>query len=130
MPIGWKISARPNFPGASPREYVVNADDIEARSLPFAGWMICRTRKSQSISGDRRTICHGLSCQSASPGAFARRMPAVHRPGRLTLRETIILSMRRPSKSTTSNRQPKASKWSPGVGRCPNRDSANPAAVW
>jgi hypothetical protein len=30
MPVGWKIRARPNFPGASTREYVVSADDVDA----------------------------------------------------------------------------------------------------
>jgi hypothetical protein len=29
MPVGWKICARPSIPGASTREYVVNADDAD-----------------------------------------------------------------------------------------------------
>jgi hypothetical protein len=29
MPIGWKICARADVPGASTREYVVNADDAD-----------------------------------------------------------------------------------------------------
>jgi hypothetical protein len=37
MPVGWKICARPNFPGASPREYIVKADDADAAMAAVRG---------------------------------------------------------------------------------------------
>jgi hypothetical protein len=77
MPVGWKIFARLNVPGASTREYVVNADDVDtaiASVRALDGMRDALITIDQSGPNSDRSR---LAMQSGRPGVSVRHAPFI-----------------------------------------------------